>query len=170
MTLLGKAMFKMNKKIPLSFRAFLFVCTFLSWITGIIFFVLDRFVIIEGEFGPVKHPLQYPTLQVHGGSAFIMMISFGALLSSHVPSGWKTKLHRRSGIALVSSQIFLVTSAYILYYGSGLLRDFAKYSHFVVGFFFPFIIALHVYSSIKIKKSKVKRTVLDNKKAYNTAT
>ena len=156
MSLFGKAMFKMNQKIPVSFRTLLFIFTFLSWVTGITFFVLDRFVIIEGEYGPEKHPLQYPTLQVHGGSAFIMMIAFGTLLSIHVLAGWKTKLHRRSGIALVSSQIFLVFSAYILYYGSGWVRVFAQYSHFVVGFFFPFIIALHIYSSVKIRKDKRK--------------
>ena len=59
-----------TSRIPVFYRWFLYTITAASWLTGLMFFVLSRWFMVEGEFGPEKHPWQFPILMAHGASAF----------------------------------------------------------------------------------------------------
>lgn len=140
-------MARINLKIPWSYRIWLFAFILLSWVTGVTFFILNRWVEIEGEFGLEKHPVQATFLKVHGAAAFLMMISYGYLLATHVPAGYRSRRQRILGLSLVSAQGFLIVTAYGLYYVGGAdFRAFIGYAHASVGFIFPFLLVMHIIS------------------------
>jgi hypothetical protein len=145
-------------KIPKPYRRWLYGLLALSWISGVTFFVLHTWFMVEGDYGLVKHPWQFPALQIHGAAAFFMMISFGFLLGSHVPHSWKQKPKRKLGIALVAIASFQIITAYILYYiAQDDPRLIIAYMHLAVGFMFPIILLLHVL--MKKKASKKPRKI-----------
>ena len=134
-------------KFPFKYKVLLFGVLALSWISGITFFILLRMVRVEGEFGPEQHPFQYPVLQIHGAAAFLMIISYGYLLASHVRVSWKTKKNRIFGISLVACHGWMIISGYVLYYlsGEGLAyKNLVSYAHFSIGFMYPFLLFCHM--------------------------
>ncbi|MGJ8635013.1 MAG: hypothetical protein ACSHX7_13935 [Luteolibacter sp.] len=134
-------------KIPWAYRSWLFTVLLTSWCTGIAFFILNRWITVEGDFGPEKHPWQFTILKVHGAAAFLMMIFYGYLLASHIPAGWKAKRQRALGLALVSAQGLLILTAYFLYYAAGeSFRQFIGYAHLITGVTFPFLLLAHIIS------------------------
>jgi hypothetical protein len=145
-------MSRVRIKIPLGYRAWLFGIILLSWVTGVVFFSLNRWFEIEGEFGPEKHPAQATILKVHGASAFLMMIAYGYLLASHVPAGLKSKRQRLLGLTLVITQGFLIATAYGLYYvGGDEFHALLGYAHASVGLVFPFLLGLHLIAGARSK-------------------
>jgi hypothetical protein len=146
-------MARIHLRIPWRYRGLLFGILALSWLTGLAFFVLNRWITVEGEFGPEKHPAQAVFLKVHGAAAFAMMISYGYLLASHVPAGLRSRRQRTIGLTLVAAQGFMILSAYGLYYISGeQFREWVSYAHASVGFIFPALLAFHVISGAREKK------------------
>lgn len=146
-------------KIPKSYRRTFYSLLAVSWLSGVTFFTLHTWFMIEGDYGLAKHPWQYPALQIHGAAAFLMMISLGFLLGTHVPRSWKVKPKRKLGIALVSIASFQIITAYILYYiAQDNPRVIIAYVHLAVGFTFPIILSLHVLMKKKAskKRSKIK--------------
>lgn len=143
----------LSLRIPVFYRQFFYGLLTLSFCTGILFFALNEWVEIEGEFGPEKHPLQVVFLRIHGAAAFLMLISFGALLSTHIPYGWKSMRLRRSGIfisGIVSFQIFF---GYLLYYlANEAIRQYTGYIHIVFGLVMP--VALYIHLRQRKKKSR----------------
>jgi len=141
-------MARVSSKIPRAYRLSLFALLLTSWSTGIAFFILRRWVTVEGEFGPEQHPWQFAILRTHGGAAFLMMISYGFLLASHVPAGRRAQRMRRLGGGLVALQGFLILSAYLLYYAADdRFRVVIGYAHASTGFVFPFLLMAHLYSA-----------------------
>ncbi|MEM1205863.1 MAG: hypothetical protein AAGN66_21715 [Acidobacteriota bacterium] len=131
--------------IPRLQRLGLFGLFLLSWLSGVAFFALDRWVTVEGDFGPEKHPWQFDVLKAHGAAAFLMMIVFGWLLSSHVGAGWRVRRMRPVGAALVGMVAFQIVSAYFLYYlGSDVLRRWTSNIHAAVGFLVPAMLVAHL--------------------------
>lgn len=145
-------------KIPLNFRKFLFSLLTTSYVTGITFFVLKTWFVVEGEFGPEKHPLQFPMLMIHGASAFLLMMCYGALLAGHVPSAWKLKRSRYLGISLISVFTFQIITAYLLYYlANEEIRNIVGYCHLFTGISIPFILTTHIIAGVKSRAQKMKR-------------
>lgn len=133
-------------KVPKALRRFLYGVFLLSWISGLTFFVLNRWVVVEGDFGPEKHPAQFWFLKAHGAAAFLMMIHFGYLLASHSVPSWAVKRSRPLGGLLVGAVGFLIVSAYFLYYiGDETWRTWVAYAHASVGVSLPFILAGHIW-------------------------
>lgn len=136
--------------IPKCLRRLIYGFFLMSWVTGITFFLLNRFVTVSGDFGPEKHPWQGNILSIHGGAAFLMMISFGYMLGSHVSVSWPVKRMRPSGLYLILATSFLIISAYILYYTANEeLRTLVGYAHFAVGLSLPFLLILHLVKGRK---------------------
>lgn len=147
---------KIGIRIPLNFRLWLFAILLVSWCTGIAFFVLSKWVTVEGEFGPEKHPWQFPVLKVHGAAAFLMMITYGIMLGTHVPTSWKQKRQKRMGLALVIAQGFIIVTAYLLYYAAAdTFRLAISYAHASTGFIFPFLLAWHIFHGVKTRRQLV---------------
>lgn len=140
-------------KIPKPYQTWLFFVLATSWCSGLSFFILSKWFIVEGKYGLVKHAWQFPTLQIHGLAAFLMMLSLGFLLGTHVPYSWASKNKRKSGIGLLAMPVFLIISAYLLYYiAEGSIRQWVGYAHLAVGFLFPFILILHIVTKVKQRK------------------
>ncbi len=135
------------------YRRALYFLFGLSWLSGTAFFILSRFCMIEGEFGPQRHPWQFPVLSVHGASAFIVIFYFGFVMASHVPITWKLKKIRTIGIMLVSAIVFQILSAYMLYYTANeALREWVANLHALVGFLLPVILTVHIVHAIRLRK------------------
>lgn len=142
-------------RFPRLHRRILYTVVLLSWCSGIAFFVFSRFILIDGEFGPEKHPLQFPILQAHGAAAFCMMVGFGAIVTSHVPAAWRTGRHRLFGLTLVSAVLFLILSAWSLYYlSSDSNRALIGNIHAAVGVLLPFFVSWHVIGAIREKRQR----------------
>lgn len=147
-------------KVAKYYKIWVFSAFAAAWLSGIIFFVLKTWFVVDGEFGLIKHPLQFPALQVHGAAAFVMMVTFGYFLGTHIQHAWKVKPRRILGISLVVMTAFLIMTAYLLYYiAQDAFRTFVGYAHLSVGTALPFILIAHVFS----KHSKRKKGNSKNK-------
>jgi uncharacterized membrane protein len=119
----------------------------LSFVTGILWFYLDRWGEIEGEFGPEKHPWLLTLAKIHGAGAFIALISIGMIISSHIPVGWRTGKNRTSGILIFASLTIMIVTAWGLYYiGTDEWRQLFAWLHVFAGCFLPVSIILHIRS------------------------
>ncbi|GAA6152265.1 hypothetical protein [Pseudoteredinibacter isoporae] len=132
-------------RIPQMYRRLMYSALAVSWVTGVAFFILSRFVTVEGEFGPEKHPWQFPALMVHGAAAFVVMMAYGAVLMNHVSATWRLKRLRGFGLTLVAVLLFQIISAYLLYYlSSDEIRGLFANAHALVGLSFPLILSIHI--------------------------
>ena len=148
-----------NKKIKRKkwdYKKWFFLILATSWITGLTFFILNKFFIINGEFGIGYHPWQFPILKIHGASSFFIMVIFGYFLASHVKKNWYSKNKKPLlGIVLLSMPILSMITAYTLYYiSSDTSRNIVGYIHFFIGFFLPFVLVAHIFQMKSISKNK----------------
>lgn len=152
-----------NVKIPRAYRIFLYIFLSSSWLTGMLFFVLNRWFAVEGLFGVEQHPWQFSILKLHGFAAFGMLMAYGALIANHVPMSWKTGRLRGIGLALVSALTLQVLTAYGLYYvADHQMRTVTSAMHTLVGGLLPFILALHIWRGINAKRRNRRTTDANN--------
>ena len=125
-------------------RWVLFSTLLFCWFSGLLFFVFDGWIRVEGEFGQQRHPLQQIMLSAHGASAFLMLILFGFMLKNHVALLWRANKNRSIGITIVMSFIVLIITGYFLYYASAeLFRLANSYLHIGIGILFPCFVLYH---------------------------
>lgn len=147
-----------NIRMRRHFRRWLYTLLVLSWCSGVIFFILSRWITVEGDFGPEKHPWQFPVLMLHGGAAFLIMVSYGSVLFSHVTATWRLKRLRGLGITLVVMLCFQIISAWFLYYlSSDLIRGYIAYVHAGVGVSFPLVLTVHIVQGLKDRAQQEER-------------
>ncbi len=152
-------------KIPKLHQMWLFSIFTLAWCSGVAFFVLKTWFIVEGEFGPEKHPFQFTSLQIHGLIAFLMMITYGYFIGTHVQNTWKMKSKRTSGILLVVIPAFMMITAYLLYYiAKDRTREIIGYVHLGIGLILPLILTIHVLQKTQ-KPNTVNRNSMNMEKA-----
>lgn len=143
--------------MPSPFRLTLYAAFLLSWCTGVAFFFMNGWVSVEGDFGPEKHPLQYPTLKVHGAAAFLMMMFYGSLLGSHVLVSWRTQRMRGLGLFMVFAVGFQVLTAWLLYYlSSEDARSWVAWGHFLMGVSLPLWLTVHIVVGRATNPKKVR--------------
>ena len=148
---------RISLRIPKPFQLLLFSALATSWVSGITFFILNRFITIDGDFGPQKHPWQFPMISIHGFAAFSMMILFGAMVASHVPLAWRTNKQRLWGLSFIIATSIQIITGYTLYYlATEMSRDVTAYIHLSIGFLLPAILAIHVLEASKSRKVKNK--------------
>jgi len=144
-------------KISRRFLMYLSTIFLVSWITGLLFFYLNGWVTVEGDFGPEKHPWQFGVLKIHGASAFFMMITFGYLIASHVSIGWHVKKLKTIGLTLVSATGFMIATAYGLYYlGDEGTREIVRYAHISVGSCLPLFFLAHILQAKQRRRRRSK--------------
>ena len=86
-----------------------------------------------------------------------MMISYGALLISHVPAGWRLNRLRYLGIALISLVALQIITAWLLYYlGNETVREIVVWRHLAAGFALPFVLGAHILTGIRHRARRKK--------------
>lgn len=142
--------------MPTVYRRTLFFALAVSLVTGTTFFIMNNWFVVEGDFGPEKHPWQYPMLKIHGASAFMMMIFFGSLLVTHIPAGWRTKRLRVLGLSLLSVIGFQIITAWLLYYLSNeVVRGWITYGHLAAGWLIPCLLSFHIWKGTSARNRVV---------------
>jgi len=85
-------------------------------------------------------------MKVHGGAAMLALLLLGAVLASHVPTGWKDARYKRTGIGNLAVAAWLTISGHLLYYsGDEAVRQAASYTHLGVGLALPLLLGFHVW-------------------------
>ena len=134
-------------RFPMRLRHSLYGVLAISWVSGISYYVLSRWLQIEGEFGPEKHPWQFPILKIHGAAAFLMLMAIGTLLTNHVPAAWRTQRSRKLGLTLATGVSLMAVSAWCLYYAANeQWRPLIGNVHALIGVSLPFVLALHIWN------------------------
>ena len=67
-------MARSKMKIAKPYRIALYIIIGLSWVTGSAFFIFNNFIMVESDFGPAKHPLQFQVIKIHGLSASLVLM------------------------------------------------------------------------------------------------
>jgi|GEM_PF-460860 len=164
-------MSNISLNISKQYRYFFYGVLVLSVVTGIGFWLFRRFGMVEGDFGPESHFLQYPLLQLHGLSAFFMLMSLGAIFASHIPKTWSSKRARKSGIFIITTTLFSIITAYSLYYlVNENWHEILGNSHAVLGVLFPLILIVHITSARRTRKYNKKHTCQKTVKNFTTPT
>jgi hypothetical protein len=140
-------------KVPNTAKRLLQIFLTISFISGSLFFILNTWVVVEGEYGPEKHPAQFVSLQIHAISAFSIMVLYGAFWGAHLFLGWRTRRSRNTGIGLTTVIGLQVITAYLLYYvASDMFRQIVMWLHLCIGFSLPVWLMLHIRAA---KQSKL---------------
>jgi MFS family permease len=85
-------------------------------------------------------------LEVHGAAAMGFLLVLGALLTDHLPRGWRQERERASGLSLVTLCAILIISGWGLYYfGQEQLRAATSWVHSVLGLLLPCAVGVHVW-------------------------
>lgn len=115
-------------------------------LSGTAWLLLHDFVQVEGAFGPEPHPLEHPSLVVHGVAAALMLWTFGLVWLAHVRRAWGRRVNRRSGGTLVVLLAWLGISGLGLYYlGDERWREVASVGHWVAGLLAAAWLPFHVW-------------------------
>lgn len=163
------SMSNISAKISQSYRYFFYGILSVSLITGSGFWLLQHYAMQEGDFGLESHFLQYPTLQVHGFSAFLMLMCLGAIFASHIPKNWHYGRGKKSGASIAALTGFSVLSAYSLYYLVG--EDWHTWlanTHAIVGLLLPAVLFFHIKFARKSKANKVHKKYRKSKNNNET--
>lgn len=130
---------------PRLYKAALWLLLLLSWSTGIAWFILHRWVLVQGDFGEEHSAWEPVLIRIHAACAMLIMVYFGYLLGTHVTVGLRARRNRAMGIALLVILGFQILTAYGLYYVGGEdFRPLISWAHLMTGFSLPILLAIHV--------------------------
>ena len=123
------------------------------FLSGAVWWVLQRWFQVETEFGPHPHRAQRWLILLHGAVAMVALIIVGTLIPLHIKRGWQARLNRPNGTLLIAFIAVLTLSGYALYYaGSDSLRNTASYAHTVLGFALPAMLLWHILSGRRARR------------------
>ena len=121
------------------------IVTIVLFVTGAAWLIFHHWVRIQGEFGPINHPMEPWLMRIHGAAAMVAILILGTLIPVHIRPALKIRRNVIAGITLTSLQVILIVTGYALYYFSGeLSRSIASMVHWVLGLATPVILIWHV--------------------------
>ena len=163
-------MSNISRKIAKKYRYIFYSALALSALSGSMFWLLRKFAMVEGDFGLEAHFLQYPSLQLHGFAAFIMLMSLGAIFSNHMPKTWYKDQAKKSGTTLLSFVLFSLLSAYSLYY---FVREdwhvLLANAHAIIGICLPVLLFIHIKTARSTSATKEQRYSKKTRKVRSMA-
>lgn len=140
-------------KISPVFKRVFYTALSISWLSGVLFFIMNTWLRVPGDFGPVKHPWQFNVLVVHGAGAFLMLMLLGAIIANHIPLAWRTGRLRLVGVSLLIWVLVQTITALMLYYmGNESLRAWVVYVHLGLGVCLPLMLIGHLKAGVKKNK------------------
>jgi hypothetical protein len=113
--------------------------------SGLLWLGFHHLVSVEGEFGPVAHPLERWSLVLHGGGALLAAWMLGVIWLGHVRRGIALgSRNLATGWTLLILLLFLFASGWGLYYlGDADWRGWTATAHWIVGLLSAAILWLH---------------------------
>lgn len=113
--------------------------------SGLVWWALQRWALVDTDFGPAAHPLSPWMLKLHGLAAMAFLIVLGVLVPEHMRRCWHAEKNRLSGVGMITVLIILSISGWLLYYaGNEHLRALTSDVHVWLGLAVPIIVAGHV--------------------------
>lgn len=104
------------------------------WASGLAWLLLENYVRIESDFGPVHHWSQAWLLKLHGVLAMFAVWGFGVMWTFHIRRAWRLRRHRASGGTMFTVVLTLSLTGLLLYYAGGeTLRQWSSLVHWVIG-------------------------------------
>ena len=123
-------------RLPRWVRLSVYVLGGLCALSGTAWLLLHHFAQRAGEFGLTPHPLEHPSLVVHGLSGLGMLWLLGVIWLAHVRRGWRQPRRHWPGVLMLVLMLWLSASAAGLYYlGDPVWRDVASLGHWSLGLF-----------------------------------
>lgn len=124
----------------------------LLWASGALWLAFHYFFRIEGDFGPIVHPLEAWWLRLHGLMAMAALVLAGSLAPNHIRLAWNRRKNLGSGVPMLALAVWLAISGYALYYFS--TDDNAAWLplvHWTAGLVLPAILVAHIQAGHKRK-------------------
>ena len=104
-------------------------------LSGGAWLLLEHFVRVNGDFGPMHHWAQPWLLKLHGVLAMFAVWGFGVLWTFHIRRAWRLRRHRGTGATMFAVMLVLALTGLLLYYaGDETLRSWSSAVHWIVGF------------------------------------
>jgi hypothetical protein len=145
-------------RAPLSrrHRRWLYLCSGLLLATGAGWLIAHYSLRTEDLVAEgLPHPSEPWWMRLHGAAQLGFLIAFGALLPEHVLHGWRHRLNRFSGVAVIVVVIALTLTGYGLYYAVGdTLRQWISVIHWSVGLVAAAIVIWHILRGRALRRER----------------
>ncbi len=117
------------------------------YVTGVAFWVMSHWFMVNIGFGPERSPIATLWLQLHSTVGLWFMVLFGYLFQAHVMPSWKKGKRLRSGTTLTAVSIFLIATVPGLFYISNeTMKANVAWVHTYVGLATLVIFLIHYFS------------------------
>ena len=114
------------------------------WVSGLLWWVYDHYLLRQTNIGIEENPLQVWWLRLHALTATVAVWLLGYICAVHVQRNWSGGLRRSSGLLFVSAFALLVLSGYLLYYvDADRPAAFITQVHWIVGLCAPLVFVVH---------------------------
>jgi hypothetical protein len=144
-------------KFSRTFKKFFFSILGLLFLTGSVWWYLEVWVRVKGEFGEDHHPAQNILIRSHGVLAMAFLMILGYLIHAHIRPGLKQTKQRPSGYVMLGVISFLVLSAAMGLFGpENSVREGMMLVHRYLGAGIPLFLGIHL---LKKAKNTVKKPV-----------
>lgn len=94
-------------------------------------------------------------LVIHGASAFLSLMLFGALMPQHIRLAWHTNRNRISGSLMSAIATVIILTGLGLYYAGEDYRDPIKWTHLIVGLVSVIALVLHIWFGRRSNKTHI---------------
>jgi hypothetical protein len=114
------------------------------WVTGMLWWFFDHYMLRQTGMGIEQDPLQVWWLRLHAALATAAIWLLGYFSAMHVQRNWPARLRRSSGLLFVVTFGLLVVSGYLLYYvDADRPAAIVANLHWLVGLCAPAAFVLH---------------------------
>lgn len=110
---------KHRNRISLAQRRTLYLCLAVLLLTGVAWLSVHHLawpVASRAAMEGLPSPWEPWLMRVHGAAMMLMLFLIGRLSATHVMRGWRLRLRRKGGIAMLTGLALMALTGYSLYY------------------------------------------------------
>jgi hypothetical protein len=101
---------------------------------------------------PPYHESMQGLIKIHVAFGLVGLIALGMVCAVHIPTGWRLRRNRLTGIGNIVCWSLLIASGYLLWYASeGKVKLFSSWIHWGGGVFLPLVFMGHLIKSKRLK-------------------
>ncbi len=141
-------------KLSQRHRVWFYTSFILVFFSGLVWLILHYVVSNQDQTDAGSYLLEPWALKVHGATAMLVLIILGTLIPMHIKRGLASGINRNNGFFLISVNVILIVTGYLLYYAGGeALRLAAHWLHIIIGLLLPAFIVWHVREGRRKRKA-----------------